>query len=354
VGLKIVLVIISSLRVDHMGLYGNRWLQTGGFDNLGKMGKVFTQARCRQANPLGTRLEVLTGLDSRRFAEPPRLHPDFTLPGQLRAKGFQTALFTDNFPLLSWYETINAFQTLYVVPGQGEDPHLPGVNAGPFNAELPNSILTGSDQLPEETKVENYIRNRGFHSHLSHPAVRLFSAAVEFLKNSEENSFLLIDSFGLQPPWEPPPEFARFRTVEELNTVAWPLLGPVNPQDKGIEKQLNFLRRAYADNCLFLDDLIGKIPSSGLNLYVMSDQGTLIGDENLLLSQPGWQHPALLQQALIACTPDAEKGTTSDEPVSPVDLFPTLLNQAKITPKISSDGILIKNPSPFGDKQSKI
>ncbi len=336
--MKIVLVIISSLRVDHLGLYGNRWLKTGGFDNLGKIGRVFSQARCRQANPVGTRMEILTGLDSGRFSEPPRIQPDFTLPGQLRSKGFQTALFTDNFPVLPLYENLNCFQTIHFIPGQGDDPHLPGILSNPFNLELPNSVITGSSRLPKEEDLERYIRNRGFQSHMGHPAARLFSAVNEFIKTCDENCFLLVDSFGLQAPWEPPPEFAKFRSTEELNTIAWPLFGPVNPQDHEIEKQLSFLRRAYADSCLFLDHLIGKISFAGLNLFVMSDQGTLIGDENCLLAQPGGQYSALLQQVLIACNPDAEKGTACDEPVYPVDLFPTLLNLAGVSEAIPSDG----------------
>ncbi len=344
VGLKIVLVILSSLRVDHLGLYGNTWLKTGTFDNLGKMGRVFTQVQSHELNPVGTRMEILTGLSIHRFSEPPRVQSGFTLPGHLQALGFRTALFTDNFPMCSLYESIKAFDTVYFVPGQGSDPHLPGMLSLAVDAGLGNSILGGSSRLPDESQQERYIRNRGFYSHLGHPAVRLFSAVREFIKNDDgEKSFLLVDSFGLQPPWDPPPEFARFRTAEDLSSIAWPVPGPIDPQDKNIQKQLNFLRRTYADNCLFLDEMVGKIPTDGIHLWIMSDQGVLIGDENFLLYEPGQRFPHLTKQVLLACGPETEKGSRGEDPIYPLDLFPTLLTLGGISHLPPNDGKIIQN-----------
>jgi arylsulfatase A-like enzyme len=342
--LKIVLVIVSSLRADHLGLYGNSWLKTPAFENLGKRGKVFTQAQCRQANPIGTRREILTGLDFQRFSETPCLRPELTLPGQFQTRGFRTALFSDNFPTFPLYETVQAFDTIFFVPGQGYDPHLPGIPSRTLDPGLSTSIVTGSPRLPKESELQNYLRNRSFHPHLGHPAVRLFAAVNEYLKNSDaENEFLLVDSYGLQPPWDSLPEFARFRTAEDLNDVAWPVPGPFDPQHKNTHSQLNFLRRAYADSCLFLDHLLGKMATDGITLWVMSDQGTLIGDDNGLIHQPGRNSMLLTKQVLIAAGPLIETGSRCGDPVTPLDLFPTLLNLAGMTHLPPNDGKIIQN-----------
>jgi len=292
------------------------------------MGRVFTQAACESVHPMGTRIELLTGLDVGGFVDVRNFFQNYrwelTLPGQLKEQGYQTVLFTDNFPMLAMYEALDAFGTVYYVPGQGADNHISGkfFKTGDLMPSTFDSVISGCSKLPGEGELDNYVRNQSYYHHLGHPSVRLFKAVTDFLETvEEENCFLVVDCFGLGPPWDGLKEYSRFRNADELKMLAWPVAGGVSPGDREIQGQLNFLRRAYADSCLFIDHLISKIPADGLNLTVMSDHGVLIGDENYLLWEKGQTFPAVARQVLIMCGDGIERGSRCDDIVRPRDIF---------------------------------
>lgn len=325
--MKIVLIIISSLRRDHVGVFGNAWLGTESLDAVAKRGKVFARVRCTAADPTATRIEILTGLNRGRFVPGPapfRLFcPEMILPARFRATGYHTVLLTDNFPQLALYEHFqSAFDTVVSIPGQGADPHA--LDVLPSLTSL-RTVVSGG-QGPGPGELNRYARNHSRYSDGGHPSDRLFrtlNAQLDAI--GEENAFVLVDSYGLQPPWDAPAEFRRFRGSVDTKLLAWPVAGPVTATEPGIEKALNFLRRAYADSCLFIDSRIGSIPADGIHLVVLSDQGTLIGDEDYLLSRPDQTFNTLIDQVLVTRAPGMKGGTRTDEPVVPVDIHASLL-----------------------------
>jgi arylsulfatase A-like enzyme len=345
--LKIVLDIISSLRTDHLGAYGNSWLRTDGFNSLANAGRISTAARCTRPDAVSIRMEILTGLDYRRFTGPSDpwggFQAEFMLPGRLRSMGYQTVLLTDNFSVLPLYERLGGFETILYIPGQGADPHVSDIVKWDAGADenMPafNVAVSGDIRRPTEEELDRYTRNQACARHLGHPSVRLFKALNSFVADAPgENWFLLVDSFGLQPPWDAPSEFRRYRGTEDTRTLAWPLAGPVNPAQADVLAQLNVLRRAYADSCLFIDHLVGSISAEGITLVVASDHGVLIGDENYLLGRSDQSFPSLVQQVLITRGPGVEPGSRNTEPVAPVDLYATLLAKAGQEPAALGDG----------------
>jgi len=344
--LKVVLVIFSSLRADHLGPYGNRWLRTESFDRLAEAGRVFFGTNCGDPDPAGIRMELLTGLDRRRFTEwKPR--GEYTLPGRLGRTGYQTALFTDNFPMLELYERSDSFGTICNIPGQGPDRHVP-TEFSPFEDAGRagfNAIISGQAAVPPDDQLDAYARNLSFYGHLGHPSQRLVQAVNDFLAKirREDRWFILVDAYGLNPPWDPPPEFTRFRNADDAKNLAWPVPGPVNSSDPDISRQINFLRRAYADGCLFLDHLAGKLAAEEeVNLIVMSDHGLLVGDENFLGYRSGPDSPILRRQVLISRGPGVEEKTRHDGPIRPVDLFASILAKLGPEERVVSDGRVVE------------
>jgi arylsulfatase A-like enzyme len=63
--LNVVLVIIDSLRKDHLGVYGNDWIKTPNLDALAKQSLLFTRPESIPSIP--ARRGIHTGLRSFPF-----------------------------------------------------------------------------------------------------------------------------------------------------------------------------------------------------------------------------------------------------------------------------------------------
>lgn len=59
--MNVVLVIIDTLRQDHVGCYGNKWIKTPYLDSLAKESVVFTQAYPESLPTLQVRRALHTG-----------------------------------------------------------------------------------------------------------------------------------------------------------------------------------------------------------------------------------------------------------------------------------------------------
>jgi arylsulfatase A-like enzyme len=358
--LKIIGLLVSGLRCDHLSTYGNRWLRMVNFERLGRLGKVFTGARCACADVAAVRGELLTGLTSSRFADArvfsANYNPAMTLPAQLSQKGFQTVLLTDNYPLFPLYDQLNVFDRVCFIPGQGADPHLPegAVPAAHDGTKKTKKIITGTGGEIPDREIQRFFRNEQNNQKSGRPTDRFFDTVQRFLNRLDEKHdwFVLLDSYGLTPPWNPPDDFKHFRINEDSNKIAWPMAGAVNPEDSSAARQINFLRRAYADQCLFLDAQVGKIESSIAEFvkvsdtifFLLSDYGFLIGDDNFLLRPDAissLQSDAVCQQAMFIAGGAVSAGGVVDGKVSAVDLFATLLSAAGVENAPKSDGGVI-------------
>ena len=65
--MNVVLVIVDSLRKDHVGAYGNDWIQTPNLDALAKDGLLFTRAYPEALPSIPARRGIHTGFRSFPF-----------------------------------------------------------------------------------------------------------------------------------------------------------------------------------------------------------------------------------------------------------------------------------------------
>jgi arylsulfatase A-like enzyme len=349
--LKIIWLVVSNLRADHLGPYGNRWLPTKNIAQFAEAGCTFTGVQSTCADPLSIRSEWLTG---KKNSNDQNFNPADSLPKLLSAAGFKSALFTDNYPFLDFYEQLNAFDMIVFVPGQGADRHCPENFPLETFSEHKNhlKIITGVDSQPSADEISRFLRNREIDKTLKSPAERLFTAADRFLDqlNSDDNYFVMIDVFGLTPPWFASNDFVQFRHPEDADSLAWPLAGTVDSKIPSSQPAVNFLRRSYADECVYYDSLLESFLSRIKNyfeaakpfrFFLLSDVGPLIGDDGLILENSSKDHPIQTHQPMIVLGHDIDDHSRNDEPVSPVDLFATTVEKTGIATPPINDGKVI-------------
>jgi hypothetical protein len=67
--MNVVVVILDSLRKDHVGAYGNTWIQTPNIDRLAKESLRFTQAYPESIPTINARRAIHTGTRSWPFRD---------------------------------------------------------------------------------------------------------------------------------------------------------------------------------------------------------------------------------------------------------------------------------------------
>src|SRR5215208_7336269 len=107
---NVILVILDSLRKDHIGVYGNDRIQTPNLDALAGESLRFTQAYPESLPTICARRAIHTGLRTWPFKDRPSWQkevslcgwlpiPDWqpTLAETLKDKDYRTALVTDTY-----------------------------------------------------------------------------------------------------------------------------------------------------------------------------------------------------------------------------------------------------------------
>jgi len=139
-GNNVVLIIIDSLRKDHVGAYGNRWIQTSNIDALAGESLRFTRAYPEATPTICARRAIHTGARSWPFRDwwvpkgenailqgwqPIPLHQT-TLAEVLLANGYLTMMVTDNLhqfkPSYNMHRGFGAFD---FIRGQTTDNYRP-------------------------------------------------------------------------------------------------------------------------------------------------------------------------------------------------------------------------------------
>ncbi|MDH7570100.1 MAG: sulfatase-like hydrolase/transferase, partial [Armatimonadota bacterium] len=122
--MNVIVVVTDSLRRDHLGCYGNRWIQTPCIDAFAQEGALFEEAYSEGLPTLPTRTAWWTG----RFTFPFRGWQHFELSDALLAevlwsRGYTTALITDVYHLHKpGMNCGRGWDTVQFIRGQEYDP----------------------------------------------------------------------------------------------------------------------------------------------------------------------------------------------------------------------------------------
>jgi arylsulfatase A-like enzyme len=207
-----ILVILDSLRRDHVGAYGNDRIKTPNLDALAGESLRFTKAHPDAMPTLPARRAIHTGM--RTFPVKPPTYGWRSIPeGQatlaeiLKAKGYSTFLVTDTYH--QWKPSMNfgrGFDVFRKIRGQQGDPYKdPSVIS---EEEMRQRYLV----LGKGTNLRQHLANtRGRKTEEDWFAPKVFINAMGLLEEARrsERFFIVVDCYDPHEVWDPPEEYIR-------------------------------------------------------------------------------------------------------------------------------------------------
>ena len=359
---NILLVIIDSLRPDHVGAYGSPQIRTPAIDALAARGLRFNRAFPEAMVTVPARRSIFS---SRRIF-PYRNHVpnlelgyspgwlpiedvDRTFTSVLREEGYWLAQVSDN-PHTAFPRAYKPFRLSHdrFVSVVGQSGFLNPPESVPMDVVrqwLPPS-LRDDRYLPGMRK---YLANTGagVDEELT-CAARTFKEASALLEeaSSREPFALVVDCFDPHEPWSPPKKYIEMYGDPDYEgpEVGVTRYGFLNYLD---EEQTRRLRAVYAAEVTMTDVWFGKFMDRfyelGLDentiVLLLSDHGYLLGDRGQAGKVPSQLHPELAQVPFIVVHPeDKAAGGASSYFASTHDVGPTLLSMVGIDPPGWMDG----------------
>jgi arylsulfatase A-like enzyme len=256
---KVILMVADTLRRDHVGAYGNRWIHTPSLDALAREAAVFEQHYIGSFPTVPNRRDVFLGLGDKGhpFNRWRGIDPDeVTLPERLREeRGVPCMMVTDVANTVSGGRNLyKGFSAWAWNRGQEGDPRwLDDGVALEFPVD-PELIRYGAEMWHRVlvNRAGRRVEGDWF-------APRTYGMAIEWLERNHrrEDFFLYIDTFDPHEPWDPP------RWYEELYDRGFegrrfeaPTYGVV--KELGITKpELRNIRARYAGEVTMVDTWVG-------------------------------------------------------------------------------------------------
>ncbi len=360
---NVVVVIVDTLRADHVGAYGARRVQTPNVDRIVDASLRFTRTYPEAMVTLPARRSIFTGrrIFPFRYFEP---YPDLgrspgwepindlaaTFPALLRKAGYWTACTTDN-PFYGFTETYHDFRTTF-------DRFVPVEGFVGFR----NSPSTVSDKqlyhwLPKPlrterylTGVRKYLANSGYARVDSQStAARVFGWANNLLDeclNKVDPFCLVVDCFEPHEPWCPPRRYVDMYGDPDYRGPE-PSVPRYARADYLSDTLLERMQTVYAASVTQMDRWLGEfweklqdseVADNTLVIFV-SDHGILLGDRGWTGKVPAVLHPEMTHVPLAIKHPDGKRaGEASDWFASTHDLAPTLLSMLDVDPSPRMEG----------------
>jgi arylsulfatase A-like enzyme len=351
---NVVLIVIDSLRSDHLGCYGNTIVKTPNLDALARESVLFSHVYPEAMPTVPARRSILTGRRAYPFRgwEPwkglpkrpgwsPIMPGTETIVDRFRRAGYWTGYVTDN-PFLGygaffepWRRTVPHF-----VPLRGHRkyrPRAPGVSAAEARHWLPPPLRSKS----ELDRVRHYLANNGqAQNEERQAAARVFTRAGQVLAQARRHKpfCLVVDSFDPHEPWTPPRKFMNLYgdpdyRGPEVATVKY------RPADYLGERMIERLNVAYRAEVTMTDRWLGRFLDRLHDLkledetavLLVSDHGIFLGERNWTGKSDSKLHPELIQVPLMVRDYEGRgAGTTSDYFATTSDIASTMCSMAGV------------------------
>jgi arylsulfatase A-like enzyme len=345
--MNVILVILDSLRRDHVGAYGNSWIKTPNLDALANESLRFTRAYPESIPTLPARRAIHTGIRTWPFRNwnPPEgetfmpagwqriPEEQTTLSELLLGQGFNTVMFSDTQHLFKASMNFQrGFNVYDWIRGQERDRYRPTMRVSQEQVE--KMVVPGNSESMVE-KVRQYLANTANRETEEDWFVpQVFTMASQFLETADPGQpfFLVVDCFDPHEPWDPPEEYVSLYDdgydgpepiVPEYSDAGW--IG---------ERELERMRALYSAEVTMMDTWLGnfldKMDELGLSentlLLVLSDHGVALGEHNAT-GKPFWAlWPEVTDIPFFIRHPEGKgAGQTSDYYASTHDVAPTVL-----------------------------
>jgi arylsulfatase A-like enzyme len=351
--MNVLLLIIDSLRPDHVGAYGSPQIQTPNVDRLANLGLRFNRAFPEAMVTIPARRSIFTCrriFPFRHFVPHPELgeSPGWlpiddtkrTFTSVLRDQGYWVAQVSDN-PHLAFTRAFEPFRRSFdhwtAIVGQ----------AGFYKPPETVPWRVVRQWLPPQLRDERYMP--GMRKYLANTgagvdeeqtcAARVFKSAADLLNEARMRQpfALTVDCFDPHEPWSPPRKY-----IDMYGDPGY--RGP----DIGVtrygfshfsEEQLRRLHAIYAGEVTMTDRWLGhfldRFYGMGLDentvIILLSDHGYLLGERGYTGKVPSQLHPEFAQVPFIIVHPDRKAaGEVSGYFASTHDVGPTLLSMVGV------------------------
>jgi arylsulfatase A-like enzyme len=360
--MNVIVVIIDSLRKDHVGAYGNEWIQTPNIDALAGESLRFTRAYPESLPTICARRAIHTGRRTFPFKDwnPPE-DDAIRLPGwqpipddqrtmaqMLEAAGFGTMLVTDTqHQFKPSYNFHKGFALFDFIRGQERDFYKPQWLGS--EERMQSTALGGSSRYKQEKILRQYFANTaGRKNEEDWFAPRVFLRASELLEGANPEGqpfFLVVDCFDPHEPWDPPQKYVDL--YDDAYDGPEPIITAYGSTDYLTERQVERMRALYAGEVTMVDHWLGnflnRVNDLGLMentlLLLLSDHGHALGEHGLAGKPSSALYPELTDVPFMIRHPLGKgAGKTSEYFASTHDVAPTVLGMMGVEPDQPMDG----------------
>ena len=359
---NVVLIIMDSLRKDHVGAYGNKTINTPNLDALARESLRFTRAYPESAPTICARRAIHTGLRTWPFDDwkrykginvglqgwQPIPNDQTTLAETLQRAGYETMFVTDN---LQQYDASMNFQRGFdaydFIRGQSTDGYSPSYAFPPEKIQralVQEGVLgTGGTQY-----FQQYFANTAYRrSEEDWFAPRVFTRASEFLATTRPDRpfFLTVDCYDPHAPWDPPEKYANMYGDDYDGPEPY---APVDGSSAYLsEGQARRMAALYSGEVTMMDRWLGRFldEMEELNLFdntlliAISDHGVAFGEHGIVGKIPSSLWPEVTDIIFFVRHPKGKgAGETSDYFASTHDVAPTILGFLGVEPGQELEG----------------
>ncbi len=342
--MNFILVILDSLRKDHVGAYGNEWIQTPSLDRFAEESAIFTQAYPESVPTLPFRTSTLTGrrvypfkrwkphVASYPYQDVYQTGKDLSVPGWspidrdettlaefFHANGYTSAMVTDclhqMYPGMNYNRGFRAWQWV-----RGQEWDLGRLNSLIRKEPDVSDFFSDRTNLkhPKVWETErNFVNTATREYEEDFFAPKVFVQAGRFLEelyyHKNENFFLLVDSFDPHEPWDTP-QFYRDLYVDPAyqgKKVFMPIYTPDYTEYLS-EDELKYMRACYASEVTMVDRWFGvfmeKVRLLGMDknsvIVVISDHGHQLGESGYTGKIDSGMLPCLMDLVMMIRHPE--------------------------------------------------
>lgn len=359
--MNIVLVLVDSLRKDHVAAYGNDWIQTPNIDALAGESLRFTRAYPESMPSIPTRRGIHTGLrtfpfrgwertseyDVGLWGWQPIPEDQVTIAEMLKEQGYQTLFVTDTLhQFRASYNFQRGFDVFHFVRGQERDLFRPAALVKP--EELERALIGGPNEEHAREIVHQYFANiAGRQREEDWFTPQVFTKAMEFLEagKNQQPFFMVVDNYDPHEPWDPPEKYVSL--YDEGYDGPEPLIASSGDSGWLTDRQLKRMRALYSGEVTMMDQWLGNFLDKMADLNLMentlllfvSDHGHAFGEHGVAGKVPSAMYPEIMDVPFLIRHPEGKgAGTTSDYFASTHDIATTVLAAVGVEPAQPTEG----------------
>ena len=223
--MNIVVVVIDSLRKDHVGAYGNGWIKTPHLDRFARESVIYQYAFSESLPTLPVRRALHTGIPCYPFTELDEADDGFfaypawgpiplgqpRVSGHFQKNGFRTGLISDCYHMfksnMNYHQGFHSWQW---VRGQEVDSY----RSGPLVSEetvMKHMPSASRDHENLKKFMVQYLRNNMNRAEEDRTCATVFREGAKWIERNLdcENFYLMLDSFDPHEPWMPPAYYRK-------------------------------------------------------------------------------------------------------------------------------------------------